>query len=145
MVATRVARIDSITNGCQGGGSKKAGLVPSATSFWVGMPFGWRAALGGIATPGNGRGNGGHQNFFISSVNQLGGVGRKRSATSMPSDGVNIGQLKQGARDCATPENRNTLRFFYPGTHHTLSRKPVYVPPLIGGTSVPVPGWHRQN
>ena len=81
--------------GCQGGGDKKAGLAPTATGFMLGMPFAWRAALGGIATAGNGRANGGTRNFIISTVNQLGGVGRYRSQTSVPGDGVNINHIKQ--------------------------------------------------
>ena len=91
--------------GCQGGGDKKAGLAPTATGFMLSMPFAWRAALGGIATSGNGRANGGNKNFILSTVNQLGGIG-KRSQTSMPSDGVNINHIRQGANDCSISVNK---------------------------------------
>jgi len=109
--------------GCQGGGDKKAGLAPTATAFMLGMPFAWRAALGGIATPGNGRANGGTRNFILSTVNQIGGVGRHRSATSIPSDGVNVNHIKQGAHDCKL-------------SVHPISWQNVYVPNRVGQSFV---------
>ena len=109
--------------GCQGGGDKKAGLAPTATAFMLGMPFAWRAALGGIATAGNGRANGGTRNFILSTVNQIGGVGRHRSATSIPSDGVNLNHINQGAHNCSI-------------SVHPISWQNVAIPPVIGGSFV---------
>ena len=108
---------------CQGGGDKKAGLAPTATGFMLGMPFAWRSALGGIATKGNGRANGGHKSFILSTVNQIGGVGKYRSVTSMPSDGVNINHIKQGSKDCAK-------------LVHKMNWKHVQVPAVVGGSFV---------
>lgn len=109
--------------GCQGGGDKKAGIAPSATGFMLSMPYGWRAALGGIATSGNGRANGGTRNFILSTVNQIGGVGRYRSATNIPSDGVNLNHIRQGSHDCRR-------------TTHPSSWQNVHIPPVIGGSFV---------
>ena len=71
--------------GCQGGGPSLEGLVPSATSQMSSQTFNWRAALGGIATKGNGRGNGTVDSnlkpFYVSTTNQLGGIGSKSSMT----------------------------------------------------------------
>lgn len=80
---------------CQGGGDKKAGLVPTATGFMLSMPFAWNATLGI-----NGRGNASTKNYILSTVNQIGGVGSYRSATSMPSDGVNSKLLAKQHNDC---------------------------------------------
>ena len=91
---------------CQGGGDKKAGLVPTATGQMLSMPFAWRAALGGLATRGNGRGNGGNQIFKISTVNQLGGIGRMRTMTAPPADGVQINAIKLGVKQCKLTVNR---------------------------------------
>ena len=100
------------TTVCQGGGDKKAGLAPSATSQMLSMPFNWRAALGGIATPGNGRAKGTlNTKFKISTVNQIGGVGRLRSQTSVPTaDGVNLANIKTRLRDCLKTVNSNDFR-----------------------------------
>ena len=115
--------------GCQGGGDKKAGLAPTATAFMLGMPFAWRAALGGLATSGNGRANGGNRNFILSTVNQIGGIGSHRSATSIPSDGVNINHIKQGSNDCAR-------------LVHKMSWQHVQVPSVVGGSFVGgLPQW----
>ena len=117
----RIARMHAGGNvydtGCQGGGDKKAGLAPTATGFMLGMPFAWRAALGV-----NGRANGGHKDSVLSTVNQIGGVGRHRSATSFPSDGVSINHIKQGKQDCSISVNKK------------LSWNNVKVPNKIGGS-----------
>lgn len=91
---------------CQGGGDKKAGLVPTATGQMLSQPFAWRAALGGLATHGNGRGNGGNKVFKISTVNQLGGIGRHRTMTGPPADGVQKNAILAGARNCRMTVNR---------------------------------------
>lgn len=91
---------------CQGGGDKKAGLVPTATGQMLSQPFAWRAALGGLATKGNGRANGGNKVFKISTVNQLGGIGRYRSMTGQPADGVNRNAIIIGATNCSMSVNK---------------------------------------
>ena len=83
----------------QGGGSKKAGLVPTATSQMLSMPFAWRSAMGGLANRGNGRGTGSLGGFYFSTTNQIGGVGRARSMTQTPSDGVNFNYIRRGIFD----------------------------------------------
>lgn len=98
--STKVARIQSITNGCQGGGNKKAGLCPTATGQILSHPFAWRGALGGIATNGSGRSVGNNKNFAISLVNQLGGVGRKRSSMKTGADGVNTCSIIRSVDKC---------------------------------------------
>lgn len=107
---------------CQGGGDKKAGLAPTATAFMLSMPFNWRAALGGTTGHGNGRANGGgRQPFVLSTVNQIGGIGRHKSAMNIPSDGVNINHINQGANDCRL-------------SIHPNSWKHVHTPSVIGGS-----------
>ena len=90
-----------MVNRCQGGGDKKAGLVPTATGQMLSMPFAWRAAMGGLATPGNGRGNGGNKFFYISTANQIGGIGRHRSMTFIPADSVSKNAIKLGKANCS--------------------------------------------
>ena len=113
---------NAYNTGCQGGGDKKAGLAPTATAFMLSMPFAWRAALGGIATSGNGRSNGGTRNFILSTVNQIGGVGRYRSVTNRQSDGVNINNINQGSHNCRL------------STNNLLSWQNVTVPRVIGAS-----------
>ena len=99
---------------CQGGGDKKAGLVPTATGQMLSHPFAWRAALGGLASGsggnagvgGAGRGNGGNKVFKISTVNQIGGIGRYRTMTGTPRDGVNRKSILVGANNCSMTVNR---------------------------------------
>ena len=105
--------------GCQGGGDKKAGLAPTATAFMLSMPFAWREALG----CNNGRANGGTKNFIFSTVNQIGGVGRYRSATTIPSDGVNVNRIKQGVADCKK-------------TIHAMGMQNTYIPNRVGQSFV---------
>ena len=93
------------TTGPQGGGNKKAGLAPTATSFMLGMPFNRALALGK-----NGRANGGHKIFILSRVNQLGSVGSNRSATRTGSDGVNINRIKQAANYTKQSVNLNSFQ-----------------------------------
>ena len=102
-MSKKVTAKDSITNRCQGGGSKKAGLVPTATGEMCSVPFAWRAALGGQAFPnGHGRGNGGGKKYVvISTSNQLcGGVGRFTRLRQSLGDGVNKKQIIAGAHNC---------------------------------------------
>ena len=102
----KVAYKASITNQCQGGGDKKAGLAPTATGQMLSMPFAWRAALGGIThlcNGGSGRANGGtacSKKFVISTVNQLGGIGRHRGMFRTDADGVNKNVVKSGVINC---------------------------------------------
>tara|TARA_Y100001980_G_C14436246_1_gene223489 strand:- start:173 stop:559 length:387 start_codon:yes stop_codon:yes gene_type:complete len=114
------------TTVCQGGGDKKAGLVPTATGFYLSQPFAWRAALGGLATTsGNGRGRGHLSPFYISTVNQIGGVGKYRSQTTYPSDGVNVKAIKTASDNCKMGL-----------TNSFLSYRNVKVPNIIGATKV---------
>lgn len=128
----------SITNGCQGGGDKKAGLVPTATSQMLSQPFAWQAALGGQARQGQGgrgggRGNGGNHYFIISTVNQLGGVGRYRSATNVPTaDGAIVSAIKASAVNC-NKQNIPILNFKYKGTPNIgYKTRQVFVCPNAG-------------
>lgn len=111
------------TTSCQGGGDKKAGLVPTATGFLLSQPFAWRAALGGLATAGNGRGRGHLKPFYISTVNQIGGVGVNRSQTTHPSRGVNINAVKTASANCQKSVS-----------NMMLSYSNVKVPNVIGAT-----------
>ena len=116
------------TTVCQGGGDKKAGLVPTATGFLLSQPFAWRAALGGLATSGsstagNGRGRGHLKPFYISTVNQIGGVGVNRSQTTHPSRGVNINAVKTASTNCGKSVS-----------NMMLSYSNVSVPDVIGAT-----------
>ena len=133
---SRIARMhaggNSYDTGCQGGGDKKAGLVPNATGQILSQPFAWRAALGGLATPGNGRGNGGNQIFVISTVNQLGGIGRKNSMTLGNADGVNLNSIRQRARDCGNTNTRQLRRFFLGANGRGLTRPGVVIPSKTG-------------
>lgn len=113
------------TTACQGGGDKKAGLVPTATGFYLSQPFAWRAALGGLATSGNGRGRANLKPFYISTVNPVGGVGVNRSQTTHPSRGVNINAIKTASDNCKMSV-RNSF----------LSYHNVKVPNMIGATKV---------
>ena len=118
---------------CQGGGNKKAGLVPTATSQMLSQSFGWRAALGGQASRGAGRGNGGNKPFIISTVNQLGGVGKYRSATSISTaDGAILSAIQASARNCNSGNYQN-FNFNYPGqTNVGFNTKQVFVCPRPG-------------
>ena len=99
-----------LTSGCQGGGDKLAGLPPTATGEMLSMPFAWRAALGGIAGPGNGRANGNLTNkFLISRTNQLSRVSGRYYMTGIPSDGVNNYQINEGIRRCRQTTNRLSM------------------------------------
>lgn len=100
MRSRAIAYKASITNQCQGGGNKKAGLVPTATGQMLSIPFAWRKALGGIATPGNGRANGGNKVFVISTVNQLSGIGNMRSMIALSADGVQKNSIIAEAKKC---------------------------------------------
>ena len=93
--------VSRMVNRPQGGGDKLAGLAPTATGQMLSMPFAWRAAMGGLANGcaggGAGRANGGYacgKMVKISTTNQLGGIGRKRSMTFPPADGVNKKLIK---------------------------------------------------
>ena len=97
---------------CQGGGDKKAGLPPTATGQMLSQPFAWRAALGGLAAGnpglrgggagGAGRANGGgKQKFYVSTVNQLGGIGRHRGMFRSNADGVSKTAIRLGVNNCA--------------------------------------------
>jgi hypothetical protein len=87
--STRTARIASITNRCQGGGSKKAGSVSS-----VGVP----SALNLTHIQAREQGKPGY--FPISFANQIGGVGRVQSMTRTPADGVNRKMVMSKANEC---------------------------------------------
>tara|TARA_Y100001980_G_C14549192_1_gene330915 strand:- start:933 stop:1337 length:405 start_codon:yes stop_codon:yes gene_type:complete len=130
-----IARISAggnkFTTYCQGGGDKKAGLVPTATGFYLSQPFAWRAALGGIATPGNGRGRGNlTKNFPISTVNQIGGVGKYRSQTTHPSRGINMNAIKQSSANCKLSVSNPNINF---------NTNIVVVPNLVGATNKVMP------
>ena len=133
---SRIARMhaggNSYDTGCQGGGDKKAGLAPNATGQILSQPFAWRSALGGLATAGNGRANGGNQIFVISTVNQLGGIGRKNSMTLGNADGINLNTINQRAKDCGSKNTKQLRRFFMNRSGQGLTRPGVVVPSKIG-------------
>ena len=71
---------------CQGGGDKLSGLTPMATGFMLSVPFAYGAAVGkaGRATKEI------PKNLIFSKTSQIGGIGRFRSATQAPADGVKL-------------------------------------------------------
>ena len=97
--STRASRVASITNQCQGGGNKKAGLAPS-----VGLPSsvsGLKHVLARVeGTPGY---------FPISYTNQIGGIGRTQSMTQPLADGVNKSAVRLRAQEC-----KRTVPLNYP-------------------------------
>ena len=102
---------NKITTQCQGGGDKKQGLTPNATGFMLGQPFYWRACFGGLTGKGNGRANGtvdyNLRTFYISTTNQLGGIGRERSQFNPSADGVNLLLLENRIFSCQGLKNKN--------------------------------------
>ena len=108
--------VAKIVSRCQGGGDKKAGIAPTATGQMLSVPFAWRAALGGLANgcsgSGSGRANGGSScngNFKISTVNQLGGIGRHRSMYLSNADGAQRGNILANATQCKRNVPQNFL------------------------------------
>ena len=99
------------TTQCQGGGDKKQGLTPNATGFMLGQPFYWRACFGGLTGKGNGRANGtvdyNLRTFYVSTTNQLGGIGRERSQFNPSADGVNLLLLENRIFSCQGLKNKN--------------------------------------
>ena len=114
LLGAGASKIDAIN---QGGGDKKAGLVPTATGFWLGQPFAWNAALG----RDNGRGTGKLYPFYLSISNQHGGVGRYRSQTRRDS-GVNLNMVKQSIRSIVNPLDR---RYMYLGKAYSQTTEPM--------------------
>ena len=107
----------------QGGGDKKGGLVPTATGQMLSMPYAWRAAMGGLATPGNGRGTGSLKNFTVSTSNQIGGIRRMRSMTQVPSDGVSENSIRLGIDNMLRqqkPNNRHFEKIWLAGKHSPI-------------------------
>lgn len=87
IVSRSVAKIINRTNNC--GGNKKAGLPPL-----IGQSQPNRNHIKINAFPRNG------QKFVISSVNQLGGIGRTSSMVRVPADGVNKSALMRMRFNC---------------------------------------------
>lgn len=102
------------------------------------MSFGWQAALAGQARDGRGgrgagRANGGNKRFILSTVNQLGGVGRYRSATNVPTaDGAIVSAIKASAENC-NKKKLPILNFNYPGSLSLgFNTQQVFVCPNAG-------------
>ena len=111
-IARMSAGATSLTARCQGGGDKKQGLTPNATGFNLG-PFAWRAAFGGLTGRGNGRGNGSvnyeFRQYFISTTNQIGGIGRYRRQTKHPSRGISLFGIRNSIKRCSGFRNINVV------------------------------------